>query len=155
MSGRPNLNEFVNLIAEETSLSSKTISRILNAIYNVLLIQLELNGSVIIPDFGTFTITEREEKTKLIPNPADRNEMKLTYIKPKNIIKFKPSTVFDFCVNEGNFEYDNYSENKAKKKISKKRKSQRKALKSGYTYKDNYVDLVNFANKNKRERNEE
>lgn len=150
MQGRPNLEEFINLIAEQSSLSSKTISRLLNIVYNIILKQLELNGVIAIPNFGIFTIEERKEKTKLIPDPARKGEMKLTYIKPKNIIKFKPSTVFDFCVNEGDFEYDNYSENKAKKKISKKRKSQRKALESGYTYKNNYVDLVNFANKNKK-----
>ncbi len=126
------LNDFCNLVANETRTSPEAVKKYLIAIYKVILEQLRINKRVSIYGFGVFEIFERKSGERLIPDINDVTKKKLVYIKPRNSIRFKPSQVFDTNVNENNF---NFKMSMQKKLKEKKKKD----------FNETVIDLINIA----------
>lgn len=126
------LNDFCNLVANETRTSPEAVKKYLIAIYKVILEQLRINKRVLIYGFGVFEIFERKSGERLIPDINDVTKKKLVYIKPRNSIRFKPSQVFDTNVNENNF---NFKMSMQKKLKEKKKKD----------FNETVIDLINIA----------
>ncbi len=97
------IDQICNLISLETKNNPKTIRKILEATYSVILKQLELNDRIYFYNFGAFEISERPGGDKRMGDPVNGGTI-VRYIKPKNMITFLPSSVFDKAVNEGNFQ---------------------------------------------------
>ena len=157
MSKEVNLNyqELCELIAINVGgsrASAKSVDKYLKGIYKTILRQLELNKKINFKNFGHFEIKERKGGEREITIPSKRQKH-ITYVEPRFIITFKPSNVFDFCVNENNFKYDSRCETRTKIKKYKKRKKERTQKK--YNARSIY-DLLNIANERKDwiERNE-
>ena len=136
-----------------TSASATSVDKYLKGIYKTILRQLELNKKVNFKNFGHFEIKERKGGEREIKIPSKRHKH-ITYVEPKFVITFKPSNVFDFCVNENDFKYDSRCETKTKKKKYKKRKQER--TRKSHQVRSIY-DLLNIANERKEwiERNDD
>ena len=126
------LNDFCNLVANETRTSPEAVKKYLIAIYKVILEQLRINKRVSIYGFGVFEIFERKSGERLIPDINDVTKKKLVYIKPRNSIRFKPSQVFDTNVNENNFNFKMSTQKKLKEKKKK-------------DFNETVIDLINIA----------
>lgn len=148
-------NDLLEAIALKVSVtggaSANSVNKYLEALYDVILEQLELNGSIYIENFGTFTLKERKGGSRIINNLND-DGTHLVYVEPKNFVSFKPSSVLDYCINEGNFVFNKRNVKSSKKKVSKKR--------SDYYYgkKDNkikkHTDLMNLMNERSKQAKE-
>lgn len=134
-------DELCNLISNNVRRSTpNSVDFYLKGIYRTILRQLELNQKIYFKDFGTFEIKMRKGSQKMINNPKD-NTKQIYDIRPKYIISFTPSKVFDYSVNENNFKRVNRlktAENVEKNKPPKKKPKK--------YYKRNIVGLLNKAN---------
>lgn len=147
---------FCNLIASNvqgTSATAKSVDKYLKGIYKTILRQLEINKKINFKNFGCFEIKERKEDYRLINNPSN-NTKYVAHIKPKFVISFNPSEVFNFCVNENNFKYHVRCEHKLKIHKYKKRRKERTRKRYNVTH---IADLLNVANQRKEwiERNDD
>lgn len=146
---RPDLsfNDLCNLVSLEVGenrSSPESAKRYLIALYKVILNQLKVNKRIYLYGFGFFELYERRSGERLIPDITDEKlEKKLVYVKPRNVVKFRPSQVLDTNVNENDF--------KLKYSMKEKRKTQKEK-----TLGDNVADLLNKAerrSKNKWQNN--
>lgn len=138
-------SDLCDLIAIEMGgkTTKKSVDNYLKAIYKVVLQQLELNKRIYFQGFGYFYIKEREGSYKEIGNLNNNNEKQLFYIKPKNIIKFKPSERFNYCVNENNFKYTRKGFVPYNKTIKEKQQEKRDEKEL------DIADIINLANSRK------
>lgn len=123
--------------------TQESVNKYLRATYKIILKQLELNNSVYLKDFGTFEVKNRKSGSRIINNPKKNNKKQLVYVEPRMSISFKASSVFDHSVNENNFKLSN------KHKVKIKAKNERKKNNNNKEKIQNYVDLINKANKRK------
>ena len=136
--------DLCNLIANEVKNGAtiKSADKYLQAIYKVILRQLELNQRIHFKGFGIFEIKERKSGERLINNPRN-NEMQIVYFEPRYSISFRASSNFDYSVNENNFKITTDKNEGFKRKTKKKNKhGKNKFIK-------NTADLLSKANKRK------
>ena len=105
MASKLTLDDLYNMVANKvgnhaTPLSAKKYFR---AMYRVILEQLELNGKITIPTFGTFELRDRKSGERRMGNPNEVGTTQLVYVPPKIDISFKSSEIFDRSVNELDF----------------------------------------------------
>ena len=135
---KPDLNfdDLCNLVALEVSdkrASKESAKKYLIALYKVILNQLKINQRIYIYGFGFFELFERRSGERLIPDfTSETLEKKLVYVKPRNVVKFRPSQILDTNVNENNF--------KLRYSMKGKRKSQKEK-----EFGNNVADLINRA----------
>lgn len=133
-------DELCNLISNNVRRSTiKSVDLYLKGIYKTILRQLELNQKIYFKDFGTFEIKMRKGTQKMINNPKDKTKQ-IYDIRPKYIISFTPSKVFDYSINENNFK--RVSRLKTAEKVEKNKPPKKKPK----HYKRNIVALLNKAN---------
>ena len=138
--GRPELSfdNLCNLVAIKAggASSPSAAKKYLTALYKVILEQLQINNRVVLWGFGIFEIHEREGGNRLLPDLTDEEKKKkLVYVKPRNVIRFKPSQILDTNINENNFKLKFSMQNKLKEK---KKPSKR-------FFEENITDLLNIA----------
>lgn len=134
-------SDLCNLISNNVKRSSpKSVDHYLKGIYKTILRQLELNQKIYFKDFGTFEIKMRKATQKMINNPRD-NTKQIYDIRPKYIISFTPSKVFDYSINENNFK--RVSRLKTSDDVKKNKSPKQKPKKH---YKKNIASLLNKAN---------
>lgn len=134
-------DELCNMIANEVRAghpSRKSADRYLQAIYKVILRQLELNHRVYFKDFGYFELREHKSGERNIIDPVTK-EQRIVYVKPKYSIFFKPSTVLEHSVNDYDFK--------------KTTKSKIKRLPKGGRC-NTTADLINRSRERSKKRNE-
>ena len=96
------IEQLCNLVALECKLSPKTVRTVLDALYKVILKQLELNKRIYFNNFGAFELKERPSGDKAMGN-FNVGETVVRYIEARNKILFKPSDALDRAINEGEF----------------------------------------------------
>ena len=136
-------DDLCNLVANEVVSQKATphsAHTYLRALYKVILRQLELNQRIYLKNFGAFEIKERKSGERLINNPKN-NTKQIYYIEPRYSISFKPSSNFDFSVNENDFKIVSDGRNATLSRESRKVPQRKKIEKAS--------DLLNIANKRK------
>ena len=96
------IEQLCNLVALECKLSPKTVRNVLDALYKVILKQLELNKRIYFNDFGAFELKERPSGDKAMGN-FNVGETVVRYVEARNKIVFKTSDALDRAINEGEF----------------------------------------------------
>lgn len=96
------IEQLCNLVALECKLSPKTVRTVLDALYKVILKQLELNKRIYFNNFGAFELKERPSGDKTM-GTFIQGETVVRYIEARNKILFKPSDALDRAINEGGF----------------------------------------------------
>ena len=96
------IEQLCNLVALECKLSPKTVRTVLDALYKVILKQLELNKRIYFNNFGAFELKERPSGDKAM-GTFIQGETVVRYIEARNKILFKPSDALDRAINEGEF----------------------------------------------------
>ena len=96
------IEQLCNLVALECKLTPATVRKILDALYNVILKQLELNGRIYFYNFGAFELKERPSGDVRMGN-FNSGETVVRYVAPRNKIFFNISESFDRAINEGEF----------------------------------------------------
>ena len=96
------IDQLCNLVALECKLSPKTVRSVLDALYKVILKQLELNQRIYFNDFGAFELKERPSGDKAMGN-FNVGETVVRYVEARNKIVFKTSDALDRAINEGEF----------------------------------------------------
>lgn len=112
------LDEIFEVVAIRSgnSPNSKSVRKHFFVLYQFILEQLELNGKIMIPKFGTFYLRQKEEKVMKVGDPIN-NGSKYIYVEPRYYIEFVPSNYFDRSINENKFKLK--KEFKPLKKIKK------------------------------------
>lgn len=100
------IDQLCNLIGLESGYQPSTVRKILNAMYKVILKQLELNQRIYFMDFGAFEMSERASGDRVVGDFVNGGTM-IKYIEPRNKVSFKPSATLDRAINEGHFEAPN------------------------------------------------
>lgn len=137
MSKKIKHEDFLETLSNKVPMSTpRSCEKYLLGLYQTILEQLELNGSIYIKNFGELILKEREASSRTV-NDLNNDGMQLIYIKPKKYVYFKPDKMFEFCINDGEFHYT-----RNRKKVPKENK---KTM--------NYVDLINIANSRKGDNN--
>lgn len=77
--------DLVNTIAEQANLTKKDARNLVNLFQETVVSLLHKEGKVALPDFGTFTVINREEHKGR--NPQTGEEI---VIPAHNVVKFKP-----------------------------------------------------------------
>lgn len=135
-------NDLIELISDVSigKHSDRSIREILEGLYDVILMYLEINGEIDIEDFGKFMVSERKSGTRVINDLNNPGFKKLRYVKPKLNITFKANRTFDVSVNEGDFK---------RLKSNSKPVSKRKQEENHNVYGDMslHTTLINRANK--------
>lgn len=139
MSSRSELSfdDLCNLVAIKAgrNATSKAARRYLVGLYKVILEQLKINKKISIYGFGVFELFERKSGQRLLPDfTSETLEKKLIYVRPRKVVKFRPSQIFDTNINENDFKLS-YS---MKKKIEGKKKKNK-------FFEENVTDLINTA----------
>ena len=134
--------DLCNLIANEVKNGAtiKSADKYLQAIYKVILRQLELNQRINIKGFGTFEIKERKSGERLINNPKN-NQKQVYYVEPRYSISFKAASNFDYSVNENNFKIVSDKRNATLNRENRKPPVRTRTKR--------ITDLINKANKRK------
>jgi len=96
------IEQLCNLVALECKLSPKTVRTVLDALYKVILKQLELNKRIYFNNFGAFELKERPSGDKTM-GTFIQGETVVRYIEARNKILFKSSDALDRAINEGGF----------------------------------------------------
>lgn len=109
-------DNLVNILANEVKGSPTTAKKYLSAMKKIILEELELNGSIYIHGFGEFYLTER------LGTDAKRmdfgtGKVKVCYVPPSQVIRFKPSKTFKDDVNVRGFKVKEDSERRIKKDV--------------------------------------
>lgn len=94
--------QLCNLVALECKLSPNTVRNVLDALYKVILKQLELNQRIYFNNFGAFELKERPSGDKAM-GTFTAGETIIRYVEAKNKIMFKPSEALNRAINEGDF----------------------------------------------------
>lgn len=144
--GSLNYQQLCELIATNVSgATAKSVDGYLRGIYKTILRQLELNQKIVFQNFGRFELKERKGGEREINIPS-RQSKYITYVEPKFIVTFKPSSVLDFCINDNNFIYNKRCETRTK--IKKYRERRKERMRKRYNATSIY-DLLNIANDRK------
>ena len=96
------IEQLCNLVALECKLSPKTVRTVLDALYKVILKQLELNQRIYFNNIGAFELKDRPSGDKTM-GTFIQGETVVRYIEARNKILFKPSDALDRAINEGEF----------------------------------------------------
>ncbi len=89
-----NKTEFVDAIAEEAELTKAEASRALNAGLKQISIELKNGGQVVLPGFGTFSVSLRSARTGRNPNTGE-----VINISAARVAKFKAGKSLKDAVN--------------------------------------------------------
>ena len=96
-------DDICNLISNEIYHSSpRSVKKYLKALFKVILRQLELHKKIYLKDFGTFEIRERKSGERMMYNP-NKQRSEVVYVKPRYVVTFRPSSKFDYMINENDF----------------------------------------------------
>ncbi|MDE7427262.1 MAG: HU family DNA-binding protein [Muribaculaceae bacterium] len=88
-----NKTELVNAIAEKAGLSKADAKGALEATLNAISEALTNNDKVALVGFGTFSVTEKGERTGI--NPSTKQPI---VIPARKVVKFKPGSELADCV---------------------------------------------------------
>ncbi|MBT0879034.1 MULTISPECIES: HU family DNA-binding protein [unclassified Campylobacter] len=80
--------DFISLVAEKAEITKKDATTAVNAVFEALAESLEKGESIPFNGFGTFSTTDRAERTARVPSTG--KEIKVPATK---VVKFKVSSV--------------------------------------------------------------
>jgi nucleoid DNA-binding protein len=92
------IDQLCNLVALESKFTPATARKVMDALYKVILKQLELNKRVYLFNFGAFEIYERSSGDKRMGDLVNGGSI-VRYIPPKTNIMFKPSDALENAIN--------------------------------------------------------
>jgi len=124
---RPKINELFDLISIETGITSKTIRKIFVAFYKIFINQLNLNGRILIPKFGSFVISRKKERILRVGDPHNGG-VKYIHVKPDYEISFQPSKTLMDIINKRDFDVGNVLVRKKNSKSNKNKKQEKTEL---------------------------
>lgn len=96
-------DNMLNIIANKTGGQPKTAEKYLEAIYELILEELEINGKIRFQGFGEIFLKDIKGYDKKI-NDIQTGEQRVIYVTPKYRIYFTPSKTFKDDVNERGFQ---------------------------------------------------
>lgn len=153
------LDVFLNLIAEKagTGATAESARRYYDAIYDVILEELKINGEITLYQFGTFSLEERGGYDARLGDFENGGTV-IRYIKPKKVVRFKPTGMLDTAINNNAFKrcFRNYKKKTRTKQIKKEEReiynaSRRKPRKSPEQL---MCDILNVNASKAKEKNE-
>lgn len=100
--------------------SPERVQEYLNAIYDVILSELELNGEITFMNFGKFVAKERKSGVREVSDVNNPTQKTLIHVEARTNVSFSPSERFTFNINNGYKRHSNKNMNRSKEQ-SKKR----------------------------------
>lgn len=88
----------------KSGMSPATMQKCLTGLIKLILEELELNGEIWIPDLGRIEIVQNNYGDKVMDNPIIGGR-KIVNVKPKFLIRFHSSMVFERAINEDSFNF--------------------------------------------------
>ena len=89
----------LNLVGLQAKSNPATVRKILEALYAVILKQLELNGEICLDSFGTFKLLNVKANDRRMYD-LHNDEMTVRYIAEHNKLVFEPSKKFKEAIND-------------------------------------------------------
>ena len=90
--------DFISELAEQTGYSSEDAQKMVNAIVETMGDHFQEDGTVLVPNFGTFEVKKKLERIMVNPSTGQR-----MLVPPKLVLNFKPNVNWkDRLKNGGN-----------------------------------------------------
>lgn len=150
------IDELLELVAHNVTNNKPSANRAKDYLvgsYKVFLQQLQINGKIMIPHFGTFELKQKKER--IMKNGSVNSNKEYCYVEPKYYVVFTMSKRLDYFINKNNFVYAGVeSKTKQKKNLKEYNKENPDVLPSKYVLTKIINNAVNRQKRIERRHNQ-